>query len=108
MLDLNQGVRGMALEVRADGVADFIDAEGNYSRMQDVTEILRLNQARQLDDKFKGFRIAPTFRKVAAIPVAVVDIAKANGIDLLNDERALRQFLNDSDNRAFRTTLERV
>jgi hypothetical protein len=108
MLDLNQGVRGTALEVRADGVADFIDADGNFSRIQDVTDIIRMNQACQLDDKFKGFRIAPTFRKVATIPVAVVDIAKAQGIDLLNDEKALRQFLNDSDNRAFRTTLERV
>ena len=109
MLQLSQGVRGAALEVRNDGVADFIDADGNLSRMQDVTEIVRLNRARQVDaDRFKGFRIAPVFRKVAAIPVAVVDIAKAQGIDLLNDEKALRQFLNDSDNRAFRTTLERV
>lgn len=109
MLELSQGVRGTALEVRWDGVADFIDAEGNLSRMQDVTEIVRQNHAAQMDaDRFKGFRIAPTFRRVASIPVAVIDIAKAQGLDLLNDEKAMRHFLNNSDNRAFRTTLERV
>ncbi len=39
---------------------------------------------------------------------AVTDIAAAQGIDLLHDPDAMRQFLNDPDNRAFRTTNERV
>jgi hypothetical protein len=108
MLELSQGVRGEALEVRTDGVADFCDEEGNISIMQDVSSILAACHYQQGEDRFKGFRFAPTFRKVASIPVAVVDIAKAQGIDLLNDEAAMRQFLNDPDNRAFRTSLERV
>lgn len=108
MLELSQGVRGNVLEARADGIADFCDEHGNISLMQDVTAILKINHEAQLADGFRGFRKAPTFRKVASIPVAVVDIAKAQGIDLMNDEKAMRQFLNDPDNRAFRTTLERV
>ena len=108
MLELSQGVRGAVLQSRADGVADFIDKDGNFSRMQDVTEILRQNHDAQLSDRFKGFRKAPDFRRVASIPVAVVDIAKAQGLDLLNNPDHLKFFLNDPDNRAFRTTLERV
>ena len=48
------------------------------------------------------------FRKVASIPIAVFDIALHQGYDLLNDPDALKRFLNDPENRAFRTTLERV
>lgn len=108
MLELSQGVRGAVLQSRADGVTDFLDASGNFSRMQDVTEILRQNHDAQLADRFKGFRKAPDFRRVASIPVAVVDIAKAQGLDLLNNPDHLKFFLNAPDNRAFRTTLERV
>jgi hypothetical protein len=108
MLKLSQGVHGVVLEARDDGVTDFIDKDGNISRMQDVTEILRENHFLQGEDKFQGFRIAPDFRKVASIPVAVVDIAAAQGLDILNNVDHLKYFLNHSDNRAFRTTLERV
>lgn len=108
MLELSQGVRGAVLQSRADGVTDFMDKDGNFSRMQDVTEILRQNHEAQLADRFKGFRKAPDFRRVASIPVAVVDIAKTQGLDLLNNPDHLKFFLNDPDNRAFRTTLERV
>lgn len=109
MLELKQGTRGVVLDARTDGVTDFIDDNGNISRSQDVTDILAINSAERLEaDKFKGFRLAPTFRKVASIPVAVVDIAKAQGLDILNDPDALRKFLNDADNRAFRTTTETV
>lgn len=108
MLELSQGVHGVVLDARDDGVTDFIDKDGNISRMQDVTEIVRMNHFLQGVDKFKGFRIAPDFRKVASIPVAVVDIAAAQGLDILNNPDDLRHFLNHPDNRAFRTTLERV
>ena len=81
--------------------------EGVISRLQDVTEIVRLNRAAQNAPKC-GFRKAPVFRRVASIPLAAADIAAAQGLDILNDPEAMRKFLNDPDNRAFRTTLERV
>lgn len=81
--------------------------DGIISRCQDVTEIIRQNRAAQNVQKC-GFQKAPVFRRVASIPVAVADIAAAQGLDILNDPGAMRRFLNDPDNRAFRTTLERV
>ena len=80
---------------------------GVLSRLQDVTDIIRQNKEAQNAQKC-GFQKAPTFRRVASIPVAVADIAAAQGLDILNDPEAMRKFLNDPDNRAFRTTLERV
>ena len=106
MLELSQGVRGACLG-GSDGVWDYVTEEGVLSRLQDVTEIIRQNKAEQNAQKC-GFQKAPVFRKVASIPVAVVDIAAAQGLDILNDPEAMRKFLNDPDNRAFRTTLERV
>ena len=106
MLELSQGVRGVRFAY-ADGVSDFVTKEGIISRVQDVTEIIRQNRAEQNIQRC-GFQKAPTFRKVASIPVTVVDMAAAQGLDILNDPDAMRRFLNDPDNRAFRTTLERV
>ena len=108
MLEISHGVRGSVLNARYDGVADFVDDNGNISRMQDITAILKQNHEAQLNDNFRGFRKAPTFRRVASVPVAVVDIAAAQGYDLLNNPDDMRKFLNHPDNRAFRTTLERV
>ena len=106
MLELTQGVRGVCLG-GAGGVWDYVTEEGVLSRSQDVTDIIRQNREAQNAPKC-GFQKAPTFRRVASIPVAVVDIAAAQGLDILNDPEAMRKFLNDPDNRAFRTTLERV
>ncbi len=107
-IDLAQGVHGSVFGSREDGVTDFMDENGNFGRVQNIDGILRDNHADLMEDRFKGFRIAPTYRKVASIPVAVIDIAAAQGIDLLHDPDAMRQFLNDPDNRAFRTTNERL
>ena len=104
MLERSQG--GACLG-GAGGVWDDVTEEGVLSRLQDVTEIIRQNRAAQ-NTQTCGFQKAPTFRRVASIPVAVVDIAAAQGLDILNDPEAMRKFLNDPDNRAFRTTLERV
>ena len=106
MLELSQGVHGVRFD-HADGVSDFVTEDGIISRCQDVTEIIRQNRAAQNVQKC-GFQKAPVFRRVASIPVAVADIAAAQGLDILNDPGAMRRFLNDPDNRAFRTTLERV
>ena len=109
MLDLSQSIRGRLLHSRPDGIADFMDAEGRLCRVQEVGGILRLNHALRTEHGRRcGFRPAPVFRRVASIPLAVVDIAKAQGLDLMRDPEALRRFLNDRDNAAFRTTEERV
>jgi len=109
MLDLTQRIHGRLVQARGDGIADFLDAEGRLCRVQDVGGIVRLNRAlRNESARHCGFRPAPVFRRVASIPLAVVDIAKAQGLDLLRDPEALRRFLNSRDNAAFRTTEERV
>lgn len=107
-LNLHQRVGGAILESREDGVTDRITPDGILTREQDVTDILRQNAEERLKDRFKGFRFAPVFRRVASIPVAVVDIAKAQGLDILNDPYAMRAFLNDPANAVFRTTNEVV
>lgn len=107
-MNLDRGTHGRAFDVPWAGVVDFVDEQGVVSRVQDVTDILEANKQEQMEDRFRGFRKAPVFRKVASIPIAVFDIALAQGYDLLNDPEALRRFLNDPQNRAFRTTLERV
>lgn len=108
-MDLRQTLPGgMVLEAREDGVIDRIHDDGLLSREQDVTEILRMNHFQRGEDRMQGFRFAPTFRQVARIPVAAVDIAAAQGLDILNDPDDMRRFLNDPENAAFRTTMERV
>ena len=108
-MDLRQTLPGgMVLEAREDGVIDRIHDGGLLSREQDVTEILRMNHFQRGEDRMQGFRFAPTFRQVARIPVAAVDIAAAQGLDILNDPDDMRRFLNDQENAAFRTTMERV
>lgn len=108
-MDLRQTLPGgMVLEAREDGVIDRIHDGGLLSREQNVTEILRMNHFQRGEDRLQGFRFAPTFRQVARIPVAAVDIAAAQGLDILNDPDDMRRFLNDPENAAFRTTMERV
>ena len=107
-VNLQQGTAGQVVERRDDGVTDYVTDDFRLFREQDVTDILRLNRAARDRDHFKGFRLAPTFRKVASIPVAAVDIAKAQGLDILNDPDDMRKFLNDPMNKAFRTTNEVV
>ena len=108
-LNLNQGVRGDVLEAREDGVTDYVAPDGSLYRSQDVTDILQQNaEERTETDRLKGFRFAPDFRHVARIPVAAVDIAKAQGLDILNDRGALLKFLSDPANKAFLTSTERL
>jgi hypothetical protein len=71
-------------------------------RVQDVEPILEANKrAFDVDDKrFKS----EAMNHVARIPMVVIEKVKAEtGVDLLNDEKALRAFLNDPDNRFLRT-----
>lgn len=106
-LNLTQGVRGEVLEAREDGVTDYAAPDGSLYREQDVTAILKQNAEERAEaDRLRGFRFAPDFRRVARIPVAAVDIAKAQGLDILNDRGALLKFLADPANKAFLTSSE--
>lgn len=110
MIDLEQPVRsGVLMESRDDGVIDRFHTDGSITREQDVTALLERNRAERNEaDRMIGFRRAPTFRKVASIPVAVFDLAHKQGIELFHDPDAMRKFLNNPENRFFRTTNERV
>ena len=107
MLNLNQGLRG-AVYSNEGGVVDTITRDGTLAIAQDVTAIIEANKRAQNAVQHCGFRKPETYRQVADIPMAVIQLALAQGIDIMHDEDALRRFLNDPDNRAFRTTLERV
>lgn len=107
MLELSQGVRGTILD-SSDGITDFITDDGILSRSQDVTDIIEANKMAMNAVQRCGFKKPEVFRRVASIPEAVIDIAKAQGIDLMGDPDAMRRFLNDRDNLAWRTTTERV
>lgn len=48
------------------------------------------------------------YNHVAHIPLQVIDEHRRRGIHLLRDRQALRAFLNDSDNRVWRTRPGRV
>ena len=107
-LDARRNRRGRLLEARTDGIRDIVTEDGAIIREQEIGGVLKANAQERNADRFKGFRFAPNFRRVASIPAAVIDIYMARGIDLLNDRDAMRQFLNDRDNLPFRTTTERV
>lgn len=49
------------------------------------------------------------FNHVASVPLSVIDkVRRETGVNLLTDREAMRQFLNNSDNRAFRTRPGRI
>ena len=46
---------------------------------------------------------------VASVPLIIIDkVRRESGINLLRDKGAMRQFLNDPDNRVFRTRPGRI
>ena len=55
-----------------------------------------------------AFSKPPTFRQVAEVPVALVRILAARGMDIINDPQAMKKFLNDPEFAAFRTTTGRA
>lgn len=78
------------------------DEEGNVTiqTVQDVTSVVEDNKAlfNQVDERanWKG-----DLHRVASIPMSVYYDLKAKGI--LNDPSAMKKWLNDPDNRVFRT-----
>lgn len=84
----------------------FHDADGNYilEVRQDVSGILEKNKAEfaAIDERAKWGDLT----KIATLPLAVIDDLNKKGIMrgfAVTDERRFRAFLNDPDNRFFRT-----
>lgn len=78
-------------------------------KTQDVTPILDHNKA--LANHDDGYSRSREMRRVASIPLVVIEQWRAEGFDLLSgnfDRKELRRRLNDSDNRFFRTAPGRV
>lgn len=69
------------------------------SREQDVSDILKENRD-QFNETDKRTPYG-TMSKVASIPMVVYYDLKEKGI--LDDQKALKKWLNDPDNKAFRT-----
>jgi len=69
-------------------------------RTQDVEPILDYTKAIFDADNTRWDKV---MNHVARIPLVVVDEYKRRGIDLLKDDAALKRFLNDPDNKLFRT-----
>lgn len=87
-----------------DDVEDRIWTE----TVQDAEPLLELNllARNEYDERarWKG-----DTHHVASVPLVVIDrIKRTTGIDLLRDKAAQRAFLNDPDNRMFRTRPGRV
>ena len=86
--------------------SNFHDVDGGYviETKQDITGILESNKAQfnAIDEKAKWGE----WTKVASIPNVVVDELNKQGIMrgyAVLDEKRFRIFLNDPDNRFFRT-----
>lgn len=70
--------------------------------VQDVEPILKANKA-AFDHDNRRFK-SESMNHVARIPLVLVEkVKRETGIDLLNDEKALKAFLNDSENKFLRT-----
>jgi hypothetical protein len=97
------------LDVKPGGIIERIHDDNVITVEQDVAGIIADTQALAAEsNRFFGFRKPEEFRHVASIPLAAIDIAYGKGIDLLNDKDAMRQWLNDPDNKVFRVDKGRV
>ncbi len=70
---------------------------------QDTTELISTNKALQNEYRPRGFGDG---RRMASIPMVVWEGLLRQGI--ANDRKKLKAWLNDPDNRAFRTMLGRI
>lgn len=89
----------------------IIKVDDDFTYIQDVQECSDVIQDCAYDrsnDIFRNFRKTDTFHEVAEIPMVLVDALKGMGMDIMNDEEALRKVLNDPEFKAFRTSLGRV
>ena len=97
------------IEARPGGIVERLHDWNVITVEQDVAAILEECAAlRAENDRFRGFRKPEEFRHVASVPLAAVEIAGAAGLDILHDPDALRRWLNDPANAAFRAGTGRV
>ena len=79
---------------------------------QDVTDIIENNNAqRKLTDKNTRWGDDVFDNKIASIPMTVIDSLNHKGIMRgfhIVDQKRFKEFLNDPDNRVFRTREGRV
>lgn len=83
---------------------DHATDDFHIHRVEDVTPILELNKAQHVahtDSDWRG-----DMHKVASIPMSIFLELEKKGIT--KDPKALKRWLNDSDNAAFRTRPGRV
>jgi hypothetical protein len=78
-------------------------------RSADLSDVIEANKKMyDVDNK----RYTETFNHVARVPlIAIEQWAKSKGIkynDVMNDDKLFKKFLNDPDNRFFRTKPGRV
>ena len=94
-------------DVKTSGFYDDTDGKVHFHSEQDVTPILRDNFEHKKEfDIQNNTRLGKygEFCKVASIPNIVVDELIRNGI--WNDRKALKKWLNQSDQTPFRTTTQ--
>ena len=99
----------IVIDRRPGGIVETLHDDNAVSIAQDVSAIVDFcRRQRTENDRFRGFRRPPEFSHVASIPLALIDILRARGRDIMHDEDALRDFLNNPDNAVFRTSGGRV
>jgi hypothetical protein len=92
------------IDYRPGGVVEHLHDGNVITVSQEVDAVIKHCQAqRAVNDRLRGFRKPKTYQQVAEIPLALVEVLKAQGIDVLNDPEAMRRVLNDSAFAAFRT-----
>lgn len=100
------------LDVKPGGIVERLHdtARGQViSVEQDVAAILDAIRAERADnDRLRRFRKPEAFHPVARIPLALVDVLKAQGLNILADPDDMFRFLNDPTFAAFRTSTGRV
>ena len=101
----------MKTVLRDGEVETHVTVDGDTTFIQDIQDctnlIDRCRETKALD-VLRGHRKAETFRLVAELPVVLVEALKAQGIDIMTDNDALKRVLNDPAFAAFRTTEGRV
>ena len=78
--------------------------EARVDTTQDATRLLNVNKELQAEQRFR--KNGEEFRRVAQIPLTLWFDLRKRGI--LQDQKKLKAWLNDSENRFFRTNSERV